>query len=83
MGAAALLAVGPVATLLGAVGADRLGMGCSPDAGPEAVVVGRAGQQLVQHVFDVGPDVEAVADRAGDEREEVGRFVMMWNRSSA
>ena len=43
-----------------------------PGVGPKGVVVGRAGQQLVERVFDVGPDVEVVANRTADEREEVG-----------
>ena len=72
-GPAALLAGGAVAAFFGAVRADRLGVRRLPDVRPKRGVVGRACEKLVEHVFDVDPDIQVVADRAADERQEVGR----------
>ena len=72
-GSAVLFPIGPVAVFFGPVDADGLGMGRLPDVRPERVVVGRASQQPVEHVLDVGPDVQIVPHGAGHEREEVGR----------
>ena len=55
-----LLAFGFVTPLLDPVLADRFRMALLPDVGQQAVVVGATGQQLVQHVFDVDPDVQVV-----------------------
>ena len=53
VGAATLLAVGAIATLLDPILADGGGMRSRPNIGPQRLVVGRAGQQLVEHVFEV------------------------------
>ena len=55
-----LLAIGLVTPLLDPVLADRFRVALLPDVGQQAAVVRRACQQLVQHVFDVDPDVEVV-----------------------
>ncbi len=65
LGAAALFAVGPVAAFFGAVGADRLGVRFFPGVGMQRFVIGRAGQQLVEYIFDVGPAVLATHTRRG------------------
>lgn len=43
-------------------------MGGSPVARKQPVVVGAAGQQLVQHVLDVDPDIQVVAQRTAGQR---------------
>lgn len=62
-GPAAALAVGRVAAFLNAVGADGLRVREFPDVRAERRVVGRAGQQLVEHVLEIGRHIQVVADR--------------------
>lgn len=73
--AAGLLAVGLVAAFGDSVLADGFGMGFPPDVRAQRFVIGLTGQESIEHVFDVGPHIEVVADRAGDEREEGGRDI--------
>ena len=53
-GAAQATVVGGVAAFLGAVGAHGGGVGLFPDVGPQRVIVGRAGQHLVQRILQIG-----------------------------
>lgn len=46
-------------------------MGLPPGVGLQRGVVRIAGQQTIEHVLEVGPDIQIVADRAADERQEV------------
>lgn len=45
-------------------------------------VVGRAGEKLVQYVFDVSPDTEVVSQGATDERQELRRSLATDNAPS-
>ena len=60
-GAAVLLAIGAVAAFGDAVLANGFGVRLSPHVGAERGVVGLAGEQAIEHVFEVGPDIVVVA----------------------
>jgi len=51
--------------------ADRFGVDLAPGVGAERGVVGLAGQQTVEDILDVGPNIQVVAHRTADERQEV------------
>ena len=70
-GAAVLLAVGAVAAFSDAVFPNRFRMGSAPGVRSKRGVVGLAGKQTIENIFDVGPDIQVVADRTADERKEV------------
>ena len=70
--ATVVLAVGAVAAFLDAVGTNRFGMRLFPDVGTQRFVVARAGEETIEHVLDVGPDIQVVANGAAYQGKEVG-----------
>ena len=66
-----MFAVGAVAAFGDAVFTNGFGVRLSPRVGTERGVVGLAGQQTSEHVVDVGPDIEVVAQGTADQREEI------------
>jgi len=66
-GAAVLFAVGAVAAFGDAVFTNGLGVRLSPGVGTQHGVIGFTGQQTIQHVLEVGPDIQVVADGTADQ----------------
>ena len=50
-------------------------MGGRPGVRAERGVVRLAGQKAIEHVLDVHPDIQVVAHRTADQRQEVGRAI--------
>ena len=70
-GAAVLFAGGAVAAFGDAIFANGFGVLPTPGVRAERRVVGFAGEQAIEDVLEVGPDVQVIADRTAHQREEV------------
>ena len=70
-GAAVLLALGAVPAFGDAIFTDGFGVRLPPRVGAEHGVIGFAGQQTIQNILEVGPDVQVIVDGAADQGEEV------------
>ena len=66
-GAAVLFAVGAVATFGDAIFTNGFGVRLPPGVGTQRGVVGFTGQKTIQHVLEVGPDIQVVADGTADQ----------------
>jgi hypothetical protein len=77
MGAAGLLGLGAVATLVQPILAHGRGMRRRPTVGTHCGVVAVARQEPIEHVFHVSPYVQMVPHGAADHREEVGASAAM------